>query len=228
MVEKKSRTKQKQASAELSQPLLAKPVDHIPEGSLAALRRQASDCKACPLWRNATQTVFGAGTSRAVAMLIGEQPGAQEDLAGKPFVGPAGKLLRTALAAAGVNFRDLYVTNTVKHFKFERRGKVRLHKRATASEQAACRPWLAAELLRLQPSLVVALGAMAAQTLFGGDFRLTAQRGQWKPMSGGRRAMATWHPSALLRMPSPGRERAHQEFFADMQALADAMRHSER
>ena len=218
----------KRTSAELGQPPLAKPVDRIPEGSLTALRRQASDCKACPLWRNATQTVFGAGTSKAVAMLIGEQPGAQEDLAGKPFVGPAGKLLRTALTAAGVDYRDLYVTNTVKHFKFERRGKARLHKRATASEQTACRPWLAAELLRVQPSLVLALGAMAAQTLFGGDFRLTAERGQWKRLSGGRRAMATWHPSALLRMPSPGREQAHQEFFADIEALAEAMRQSER
>lgn len=122
----------------------------------------------------------------------------------------------------------MYVTNTVKHFKFERRGKARLHKRATGSEQAACRPWLVAELLRVQPSLMVALGAMAAQTLFGGEFRLTAERGQWKPLSAGRRAMATWHPSALLRMPSPGRERAHQEFFADIDALAEAIRQSER
>lgn len=228
MVAKKGRSAKKPNPAEFSQPPLAKPVDRIPDGSLAALRRQAFDCKACPLWRNATQTVFGAGTSKAIAMLIGEQPGAQEDLAGKPFVGPAGKLLRNALAAAGVDFRGLYVTNTVKHFKFERRGKVRLHKRANASEQAACRPWLAAELLRVQPSLVVALGAMAAQTLFGASFRLTAERGQWKPLSGGRRAMATWHPSALLRMPSPGRERAHQQFFADIEALAEAIRQSER
>jgi uracil-DNA glycosylase family protein len=226
--DKKGRIAKKRVSAEAGQPPLAKPVDHVPEGSLAALRRQASDCKACPLWRNATQTVFGTGASRAVAMLIGEQPGAQEDVAGKPFVGPAGKLLRAALDAAGVGYRDLYVTNTVKHFKFERRGKARLHKRATASEQAACRPWLAAELLRVQPSLVVALGAMAAQTLFGGDFRLTVERGKWKPLGDGRRAMATWHPSALLRMPSPGRERAHREFFADIEALADAMRRPQR
>ena len=160
-------------------------------------------------------------------MLIGEQPGAQEDIAGRPFVGPAGKLLRAALEAAGVDYGDLYVTNTVKHFKFERRGKARLHKRANASEQAACRPWLAAELLRVRPSLVVALGAMAAQTLFGAGFRLTVERGKWRSLDAGPKAMATWHPSALLRMTSPGRERAHRQFSADIEALAKAMRRSE-
>ena len=202
---------------------LAKPVDHVPDGSLASLREQAAECQACPLWRNATQTVFGAGNSRARVMLIGEQPGNQEDLEGKPFVGPAGKLLRSALDAAGIATRDLYVTNTVKHFKFERRGKLRIHKRASASEQAACRPWLAAELLRVQPDLIVALGAMAAQTVFGNGFRLTAERGVWHPLPGGRRGMATWHPSAILRMPVEGREQAREEFFADIEALAAAM-----
>ena len=221
---KKGATPKKRSTAQAVWPPLAKPVEHVPEGSLASLRRQAAECTECPLWRNATQTVFGTGASKASVMLIGEQPGAQEDLAGKPFVGPAGKLLRAALDAAGVDYRDLYVTNTVKHFKFERRGKVRLHKRANAAEQAACRPWLAAELLLVQPDLVVALGAMAAHTLFGNDFRLTAERGKWKSLGGGRHAMATWHPSSLLRMPPPGRERAHQEFFADIESLAKAMR----
>jgi DNA polymerase len=203
---------------------LAKPVADIPDGSLTSLRKQAADCQACPLWRYATQTVFGMGPADADVMLIGEQPGSQEDIAGAPFVGPAGKLLHAALEAAGIDHRGMYVTNTVKHFKFERRGKLRLHRRASAAEQAACRPWLAAELLRVRPSLVVALGAMASQTVFGSGFRLTAERGKWKPLPGDRRGMATWHPSALLRMPSPGREKAHEEFFADIRALAAAMR----
>ncbi|RZA32070.1 MAG: uracil-DNA glycosylase [Lysobacteraceae bacterium] len=202
---------------------LAKPFDQVPDGTLATLRRQASACRACPLWRNATQTVFGAGRARAVAMLVGEQPGAQEDLAGTPFVGPAGQLLRQALDEAGIAPGSLYLTNTVKHFKFVQRGKRRLHQRANAGEQAACRPWLAAELLRVRPRLVLALGAMAAQTLFGNGFRLTAGRGQWQPLSDTLQGMATWHPSAVLRMPAPGRERARAELFADLAALADGL-----
>ncbi|MEJ1097499.1 MULTISPECIES: UdgX family uracil-DNA binding protein [unclassified Pseudoxanthomonas] len=207
-----------------SAPLLAKPVDHIPEGSLELLREQAQDCRACPLWRNATQTVFGAGPPDARVMFIGEQPGSQEDIQGKPFVGPAGKLLHEALTAAGIDPATLYVTNTVKHFKYERSGKVRLHKRANAAEQAACRPWLAAEMLRLKPRLVVALGAMAAQTLFGNQFRLTQERGQWRDIGTGTRAMATWHPAALLRMRPPGREVARTHFFQDIAGVSDALR----
>lgn len=207
-----------------SAPLLAKPVDHIPEGSLELLREQAQDCRACPLWRNATQTVFGAGPPDARVMFIGEQPGSQEDIQGKPFVGPAGKLLHEALTAAGIDPATLYVTNTVKHFKYERSGKIRLHKRANAAEQAACRPWLAAEMLRLKPRLVVALGAMAAQTLFGNQFRLTQERGQWRDIGTGTRAMATWHPAALLRMRPPGREVARTHFFQDIAGVSDALR----
>lgn len=207
-----------------SAPLLAKPVDHIPEGSLELLREQAQDCRACPLWRNATQTVFGAGPPDARVMFIGEQPGSQEDIEGKPFVGPAGKLLHEALTAAGINPATLYVTNTVKHFKYERSGKIRLHKRANAAEQAACRPWLAAEMLRLKPRLVVALGAMAAQTLFGNQFRLTQERGQWRDIGTGTRAMATWHPAALLRMRPPGREVARTHFFQDIASVSDTLR----
>lgn len=202
---------------------LAKGVDHVPAGALSALRRQAADCKACPLWQYATQTVFGSGSARAVAMLIGEQPGAQEDLAGKPFVGPAGSLLREALEEAGIALKEVYLTNTVKHFKYERRGKQRLHKRANASEQEACRPWLAAELARVRPALVLALGAMAAQTVFGNSFRLTRQRGEWHALTPTLQAMATWHPSAILRMASPDRELARDQFAADLRLLAQAI-----
>ncbi len=199
---------------------LAKPVDVVPEGSLRQLRAEAADCRACPLWRNATQTVFGQGPARARIMLIGEQPGAQEDLQGLPFVGPAGQLLRDLLSEAGVDGKRVYLTNTVKHFKFQQRGKVRLHNRANASEQAACRPWLAAELQRLRPRWIVALGAMAAQTLFGNAFRITRERGQWHAL-GPSEAMASWHPSAILRMSGPDRDAARAQLLADLRALAE-------
>jgi uracil-DNA glycosylase family protein len=202
---------------------LAKPVEFVPVGSLSALRAAAAGCRACPLWRPATQTVFGQGPARAKAMLIGEQPGAQEDLAGLPFVGPAGKLLERALDEAGVPRRALYLTNAVKHFKFEPRGKVRLHKRANASEQAACRPWLAAELARVKPPLLVCLGAMAAQAVLGGDFRLTRERGRWFEVGRAQRALATWHPSAILRAREGDRQRAYAELVADFEALAGAL-----
>ncbi|MGX9720019.1 UdgX family uracil-DNA binding protein [Stenotrophomonas acidaminiphila] len=204
-------------------PRLAKPVDDIPSGSLAALRREAAGCRRCPLWRHATQTVFGAGPGGAALMLIGEQPGAHEDLEGRPFVGPAGRLLREAIAEAGLDATGLYMTNTVKHFKYEQRGKARLHRRASASEQAACRPWLAAELAQVRPRIVVALGAMAAQTLFGNAFRVSQDRGAWQALGTGTRALATWHPSAILRMPSPGRERARRELVADLTLAAMAL-----
>jgi uracil-DNA glycosylase len=209
-------------------PRLAKPVDGIPEGSLAALRRAARECRRCPLYRFATQTVFGSGPARAAMMLVGEQPGAQEDLQGEPFVGPAGTLLREALQAAGLDVAGLYLTNAVKHFKFEPRGKARLHKRANAAEQAACRPWLAAELARVRPRIVVALGAMAAQTLFGNGFRLTRERGQWRSLGGDTDALATWHPSAILRMRSPERERARAQLVADLALAAEAVRAAPR
>jgi DNA polymerase len=157
-------------------------------------------------------------------MLIGEQPGAQEDLAGEPFVGPAGQLLDRALAEAGLDRRDLYLTNTVKHFKYETRGKARLHKRANAAEQAACRQWLAAELERVQPRLVVGLGAMAAQTLFGNAFRIGTQRGQWRDIGAQSRGLATWHPSAVLRMPREDRRHAaYVELVADLHEVAIAL-----
>lgn len=199
--------------------LLAKPVKYIPAGNLAVLRRQARDCRACPLWRRATQTVFGAGPARAQIMLVGEQPGLQEDLQGVPFVGPAGQLLDRALQEAGLDRRALYLTNTVKHFKYEPRGKLRLHKRANAAEQEACRAWLAAEISRLQPRLLVALGAMAAQTVFGASFRLSAQRGRWHTLGEGTRACATWHPAAVLRAPGEQRAKLYGELVRDLTAV---------
>jgi uracil-DNA glycosylase len=157
-------------------------------------------------------------------MLIGEQPGVQEDLAGEPFVGPAGQLLDRAMAQAGLDRETLYLTNAVKHFKYEVRGDTKLHKRANASEQAACRQWLAAELLRVQPRLVIGLGAMAAQTLFGNTFRITTQRGQWRDMDEGVRGFATWHPSAVLRMPrADRRDAAYAELVTDLRKVAAAL-----
>ncbi|MGN6192453.1 MAG: UdgX family uracil-DNA binding protein [Rhodanobacteraceae bacterium] len=198
---------------------LAKPVSEIPGGSIAALKRKARGCRACPLWKPATQTVFGTGPANAEIMLIGEQPGLREDIEGEPFVGPAGQMLDRALAEAGLDRGMLFLTNTVKHFKYEQRGTAKLHKRANASEQAACRMWLAAELARVRPKIVVALGAMAAQTLFGNTFRLTRERGEWRVLGEHAVGMATWHPSAILR----GRERKdamYRQLVADLRSVA--------
>jgi DNA polymerase len=200
--------------------LLAKPVAEIPDGNLAALRGKARDCHACPLWKRATQTVFGEGPARAEVMLIGEQPGLQEDREGLPFVGPAGGMLDRALAEAGLDRKTLFLTNTVKHFKYESRGTAKLHKRANAAEQAACRMWLAAELARVQPKLVVALGAMAAQTLFGNSFRITQGRGQWRDLDERTQGMATWHPSAILRAPDDRRGIMYRELVEDLRSIA--------
>jgi probable DNA metabolism protein len=194
----------------------------LPEGSLAELRERALACRACPLWQPATQTVFGEGPDDARIVVIGEQPGDQEDLAGRPFIGPSGQLLDRALALAGIDRRQLYVTNTVKHFKFEPRGKRRLHARATAQEQAACRHWLSAELERIQPSAIVCLGAMAAQTIFGNTFRLLKQRGQWHQLDDHTRAFATVHPSYLLRLPTDeARDQGFDQFVRDLSLLRD-------
>ncbi|MDG2525152.1 UdgX family uracil-DNA binding protein [Stenotrophomonas sp. HITSZ_GD] len=200
-------------------PPLAKPVAEVPSGSLKQLRTLAGACRRCDLWKPATQTVFGAGPARARLMIIGEQPGDQEDLAGEPFVGPAGKLLRGLMETADLDPSAVWLTNTVKHFKFTPRGKRRLHQRANAGEQAACRPWLAAELLRVRPRIVLALGAMAAQTVFGNGFRLTAERGQWRDLDDRTRAMASWHPSAILRMREPERTATRALLLADLRAV---------
>ncbi len=156
--------------------------------------------------------------------MIGEQPGNHEDIAGKPFVGPAGQLLDRAMEEAGLDRAQIYLTNTVKHFKYETRGKARLHKRANASEQAACRQWLAAELLRVHPRIIIGLGAMAAQTMFGNAFRITKERGRWQQLGDDVRGLATWHPSAVLRMPKE--ERRHEAFaelVEDLSKVADAL-----
>ena len=193
-----------------------------PPRSLAALRAKARQCRACPLWKPATQTVFGEGPDDASIVMIGEAPGDREDLAGHPFVGPAGKLLDRALAEAGIDRGRLYLTNVVKHFKFERRGKLRLHQRANAAEQAACRIWLDAELLRVGPSRIVCLGAMAAQAILGRAFRLMRQRGRWFELGDGTRAMATVHPSWLLRLRrDEERTQAYAGFGRDLGSLKD-------
>jgi uracil-DNA glycosylase len=216
-MEKTSRAKARNKIA--VETLLAKPVRQIPEGGLATLRRKARECHACGLWKHATQTVFGAGADHARIMLIGEQPGQQEDIQGLPFVGPAGRLLDRALEEARVDRGTLYLTNTVKHFKYELRGKHRLHKRANAAEQEACRMWLAAELARLQPRIVVALGAMAAQTLFGSTFSITRERGTWRRLGPDTEAFATFHPSAILRAPDEQRAAMYRQLLEDLSEI---------
>jgi uracil-DNA glycosylase family protein len=170
--------------------------------SVAALRRAAESCQACDLWRNATQTVFGAGSPSARLMLVGEQPGDVEDREGEPFVGPAGRILDQALEAAGIDRALVYVTNVVKHFKWRRApsGKRRLHQRPDRAEVKACRPWLEAEVARIRPELIVCLGATAAQALLGSAFRVTRDRGRLVPTDLGPPAIATVHPSAVLRV----------------------------
>jgi len=192
-----------------------------PRPSLAALRRAASDCRGCALYARATQTVFGAGPARARLVLVGEQPGNEEDLAGKPFVGPAGRLLDEALAAAGLARGDCYVTNAVKHFKWEPRGKRRLHSKPNAAELRACRPWLDAELQQLQPQVTVCLGATAAQALLGAAVRVTAQHGQAQQLQGIGTVVATIHPSSVLRQrTAKERAQAYAMLVADLKVVA--------
>src|SRR6267142_3480759 len=167
--------------------------------SLSAVREAAKDCEACHLYKRATQTVFGEGPKSATMMLVGEQPGDYEDVAGKPFVGPAGKIMDQALEEAGIDRSQVYVTNAVKHFKWEPRGKRRIHQKPNSREIAACRPWLEAELRLVKPKLLVCLGATAAQTVFGPSFRVTRDRGKVLQSDLAPKVLATVHPSALLR-----------------------------
>jgi uracil-DNA glycosylase len=173
-----------------------------PRRDLSSLRAAAKDCRGCDLYRQATQVVFGVGPAPATIFLVGEQPGDREDVEGKPFVGPAGKLLDKCLESAGVDRGKVYITNAVKHFKWEPRGKIRLHKKPNSLEVAACRPWLDREIAAVRPLIIVCLGATAAQDLLGSDFRLTKHRGEVFPTSNGP-VTATIHPSAILRMPEP-------------------------
>lgn len=180
---------------------------------LGELRSTAATCTACDLYRNATQTVFGKGLTRSQVMLVGEQPGDKEDIEGEPFVGPAGRLLDEALAAAGIDRDQAYVTNVVKHFKFEQRGKRRIHKKPNMAEITACRPWLDAEIQVVQPTALVCLGATAAQALLGRSFRVTQHRGEFVESDLAPLVTATIHPSAILR--------AADEREVEMKALID-------
>jgi len=195
------------------------------EHSLRALRAAVVTCRGCPLYRHATQAVFGEGDTHARVMMIGEQPGDSEDLAGRPFVGPAGRVLDGALAAAGIPREDVYVTNVVKHFKFTRRGKRRIHDKPTQYEVAACRPWLTRELELVAPEIVVVLGATAAQSLLGRMFRVTKERGVERATPLAPHTFATVHPASVLRAPDEGqREEARQAFVADLQVVGECYR----
>jgi len=196
-----------------------------PKPTLPKLREAARGCRGCDLWVNATQTVFGEGSPTAEVILVGEQPGDQEDRQGHPFVGPSGKLLDLALEQAGIDRSRIYVTNSVKHFKFVpiERGR-RLHKKPNAGEIRACNPWLQEEIRLLKPKVIVALGATAAQALLGNQFKVTQNRG--KPVSSdlAEAVIATVHPSAVLRARDGDRDQAREEFFRDIQAVAAYLR----
>ena len=188
--------------------------------TLESLREAASGCRGCELWEDATQTVFGEGAKHATVMLIGEQPGDREDLEGKPFVGPAGRILDEGLEAAQIARTSVYVTNAVKHFRFTRRGKRRLHEKPNSQQVRACRPWLQAEVETVRPSLLVLLGATAAQSLLGPTFRVTQHRGRVIPTPLGIPAVATVHPSSILRAPDDAaREEAMAAFIADLRSV---------
>jgi DNA polymerase len=182
---------------------------------LEEVRTAAAGCQACDLWRTGTQTVFGEGAVGAELMLVGEQPGDKEDLAGRPFVGPAGRVLDQGLEEAGIDRSKVYVTNAVKHFKWKAQGKRRLHQKPNAEEIAACRPWLDAELAAVAPRIVVCLGATAAQALLGRGFRVTKQRGQFVEGLIGPALTATVHPSSILRAPDEATRQAEMAAFVD-------------
>jgi len=190
-------------------------------GSLSDLKKAARNCQACDLWKRGTQTVFGEGAPHAKIMFVGEQPGDQEDLQGRPFVGPAGKLLDKALADAEIDRQKVYVTNAVKHFSWEPRGKRRIHKKPNAVEISACRPWLDAEIAALRPQIIVLLGSTAAQSLLGRDFRVTQHRGELLKSELAPYVLATVHPSSILRAPDEeARHDAMKQFIADLKKIA--------
>ena len=195
----------------------------MPSRSLTKVRTAAKSCRNCDLWKHATQTVFGEGPERAQLMLVGEQPGNDEDLQGHPFVGPAGKLLDRALADAGIDRKAVYVTNVVKHFKWEPRGKRRIHKKPRQSEIDACRPWIDAELAIVKPKALVCMGSTAAQALLGKQFRVTADRGKVVPSPLAPVVLATVHPSSILR--APDEETRHEEYRRFVADLKVAARH---
>jgi uracil-DNA glycosylase family protein len=199
--------------------------DYLPERrTMPSLREAVQGCRGCSLYADATQAVFGEGPAKAEIVMVGEQPGDQEDRTGKPFVGPAGRILSQGLEEAGIDRTQVFVTNVVKHFKFERRGKRRIHKRPAAEEVKACRPWLDAELDVVKPKALVALGATAAQDLFGRSFRVTKQRGEPLDFPFAPLVMATIHPSAILRADDDQREEEYRRFVEDLEALARGVR----
>jgi DNA polymerase len=193
--------------------------------NLPKLRQAAAGCRACDLWKKGTQTVFGEGAASAEVVFVGEQPGDKEDLAGRPFVGPAGRVLDEGLEAAGIDRRLAYVTNAVKHFKWEARGKRRIHQKPNWSEMTACRPWLDAEMEAVDPKVLVALGATAAQSLLGKQFRVTKERGRAIQSELAPYVVATVHPSSILRQRTDAeRQQAMAEFVADLRVVAGLLR----
>ena len=208
--------------AKTSKSSVGSAADLIPKQlTLLSLKTAATDCRACDLWEKGTQTVFGDGRRQSKVMFIGEQPGNEEDLTGKPFVGPAGRLIDEALEEAGIDRKQAYVTNVVKHFKWEPRGKRRIHKKPNSLEIAACHPWLEAEVAVIKPQIIVALGATAAQTLLGAKFRVTKQRGEFLDSTLARYVMATVHPSSILRAPDDEiRRLEYRRFVDDLKKLA--------
>jgi DNA polymerase len=199
--------------------------DFLPETrDLATLRKAAAECRGCPLYRDATQTVFGEGPTGAPIMLVGEQPGDEEDRAGRPFVGPAGRLLDELLVEAKIDRSEVFVTNAVKHFKFEWRGKRRLHKKPRQVEIVSCRPWLESELAALRPDVLVCLGATAAQAVIGPEIRITKDRGRFFETDLCSQVLVTYHPSALLRTRSdPGYEKQRRDVVADLKKAKAAL-----
>jgi uracil-DNA glycosylase len=198
--------------------------DFLPDRlSLPTLREAAAGCKGCHLWQVGTQTVFGEGAAGAGAMFVGEQPGDQEDLAGRPFVGPAGRLFDEALNAAGIDRSVIYVTNAVKHFKWQARGKRRIHQKPNWTEMTACRPWLEAELAVVKPRVLVLLGATAAQSLLGRQFRVTQHRGELLESELAEAVTATVHPSSILRGEAMERERNFAAFVDDLRVVANLL-----
>jgi DNA polymerase len=196
-----------------------------PHPTLPKLVEAARACTACDLYKSGTQTVFGEGSRNSLVMLVGEQPGDKEDLQGRPFVGPAGALLDRALEDAGIDRTRVYVTNAVKHFKWEPRGKRRIHKKPNAMEIAACRPWLDSEIQVVKPRVIVCLGATAAQALLGKDFRVTQRRGELIDSASGSRVVATVHPSSILRAPDEEQRRfEYSRFVADLKTVSQLLR----